>query len=79
MECILLDEKDCSKLRRAIAAGREIRIVKTLGGRTEEARTLPAGPVWDVDMLVQVRTLERNVEMMQNFATAEAFWAWTRG
>ena len=79
MECILLDEKDCSKLRGAIAAGREIRIVKTLGGRTEEARTLPAGPAWDVDMLVQVRTMERNVEHRQNFATVEAFWAWTRG
>ena len=70
----LLDRKDMDKLRRAMVRGQEISLSKCLGERTEEARTLPAGPPWEVEMVVQLRTLERNIETVQTFPSAEVLW-----
>ena len=60
-----------SSVRRAVASGADLTITVPLTDGTATIETVPGGPPWDADTLVQVRVHKRGVEWVQTFDRVE--------
>ena len=56
-----------SSVRRAVSRGADLTITVPLHRGTATIKTVPGGPPWDADTLVQVRVHKRGVEWVQTF------------
>ena len=63
----LLSANDFDQLENAMKQHQRIHLVRTLKKIRVEAKTLPAQPPWQVDMILQIRMEYGNVARVQNF------------
>lgn len=60
-----------SSVRRAVSRGADLTITVPLTDGTATIKTVPGGPPWDADTLVQVRIHKQGVEWVQTFDRVE--------
>ena len=60
-----------SSVRMAVYRGADMTVTVPLPDGTATIKTIPGGPPWDADTLIQVRVHKRGIEWVQTFDRVE--------
>lgn len=77
----LLSKNDCKALQMALSKKEKIVLEREYGGYSITVETVPVKnkSVWGQDMILRVRTKEKNMTTVQNFESVEAMKKHAKG